>query len=94
MPNSDELKYKKYTPSSSPHSIEGQLLGGDMLWLRRMVREEVRAALHEHVSTLFQNVISEPKDETEEMAAVLVTLSSEQWEALIERVDKERKGIE
>ena len=37
--------YGKYTSSKSPHNSEGALLASDMVWMRRMVREEVVTCL-------------------------------------------------
>lgn len=64
--------------------------------LRQIIREEIDAALVRQDQRGLDNLltdISEPVDEQEEMAAVLATMTGEEWEALVQRV-KERKATE
>ena len=64
--------------------------------LRQIVREEVRAALQEHDQRGLDSLmadISEPADEQEEIAAVLATMTPDEWETLVQRV-KARKATE
>lgn len=60
------------------------------------IREEIAAAFREHERRGFDNLmeaIKEPLDETDEMAAVLATLSEEEWQKLVQRLH-ERKATE
>lgn len=64
--------------------------------LRQIVSEEIHKALSEHDQRGLDNLladISEPVNEQEEMAAVLATMTGDEWEALVQRV-KERKAGE
>lgn len=61
--------------------------------IRQIIREEIRAALERQDQRGLDNLladISEPVNEQEEMAAVLATMTGDEWDALVQRV-KERK---
>ena len=64
--------------------------------IRQVIREEINAALERHDQRGLDNLltdISEPVDEQEEIAAVLATMTAEEWETLVQRV-KARKASE
>jgi hypothetical protein len=64
--------------------------------IRQIIREEISAALERRDQRGLDNLmadISEPVDEQEEMAAVLATMTADEWETLVQRV-KARKATE
>jgi hypothetical protein len=64
--------------------------------IRQIIREEIDAALERRDQRGLDNLmadISEPVDEQEEMAAVLATMTADEWETLVQRV-KARKATE
>lgn len=77
---------------------DGILTGADMLWLRKMVRFEMREVIREELaqaverffarelSRLESAIHAEPHDEQEEIAAILATLKPEELEAIIAKV--------
>lgn len=72
-----------------PRTIDASPIPANMEQLRQIVREEVRKALKEDIERENKQVmeaINEPRDEQEEMAAVLAELSPQQLDDLIGRV--------
>lgn len=78
--------------------VDGILQGGDMLWLRKMVRFEMREVIREELAqavecffargldNLMTAIKAPPHDEMEEIAAILTTLTTEQFETIIAKV--------
>lgn len=63
--------------------------------LRQIIREEIDAALERKDQHGLDNLmadISEPVDEQEEIAAVLASMTSEEWETLVQRVKARKAG--
>jgi hypothetical protein len=70
-----------------------------LIILRRIVREEIEAALDSHEQHGLDRLLADihrttPLSEQEEMAAVLVTLSAEEWQALVARVNAQREAAQ
>lgn len=64
--------------------------------LRQIIREEIEAAFEQRDQRGLDSLladISEQVDEQEEIAAVLATMTPDEWETLVQRV-KVRKGGE